>query len=168
MIGEAKGKLVSNTLSDTGKWLVTFETEQALPLSIEGDVRITVEEWKEKRSLNQNSLMWAIIDQIAAKLRTDRWSVYLKALKDYGKVSYILVDPRAVEYLKATVREIEVMDEVEVNGRKTVQVACYHGSSTLNTSEMARLLDGVLQDAKDLGIDSPEARHLKELMTQNG
>ena len=168
MIAQVKGNLLSCELSDNGKWVATFQTESPLPLELKEDLQISLEKWREKRSLDQNSYLWKLIDLIAEKLQTDRWSVYLKALRDYGKASYLVVDEKALDYLKATIRETEVLGEIEVNGRKAVQVACYHGSSTLSTKEFARLLDGVISDAKDLGIETLDDERLKELMKQNG
>ena len=168
MIASVKGKLLSSQPSEKGKWAVTFETESPLPLKIEGDLQISVEKWREKRSLNANNLMWEYIDRIAEVLKTDRWSVYLKALRDYGKVSYVVVDEKALDYLKSTIRETEVLGEIEVNGRKAIQVACYHGSSTLDTKAFSRLLDGVLSDAKELGIETPEEERINELIRERG
>lgn len=168
MIAQVKGNLLSCELSDNGKWVITFTCDSPVPLELKEDLQISLEKWREKRSLNANNLLWEYIDRIAEKLRTDRWSVYLKALRDYGTASYIVVNPEALDYLKATIRETEVLGDIEVNGRKGVQVACYHGSSQMDTKQFSRLLDGVLQDAKDLGIETPDEERLKELIKQNG
>ena len=167
MIAQVKGRLVKCEFSESGKWVATFQTESPLPLQIDEDLQISLEKWRDKRSLDQNSMLWSYLDQIAEKLRTDRWSVYLKALRDYGKVSYVVVDPKALDYLRATIRETEVLGEIEINGRKGIQVACYHGSSTLNSKEFTRLLDGVLSDAKDLGIEVPEDERMRVLSDGN-
>ena len=167
MIAQTKGKLVSCQPSEDGKWEVLFKTEQPLPLQIEEDLQISLEKWREKRSLDQNSMLWSFIDQIAEKVQSDRWSIYLQMLKDYGKASYLVVNEKALDYLKATIRETEVLGEIEVNGRRAIQVACYHGSSTLNTKEFSRLLDGVLSEARNLGIEVPEQERLRILSEQN-
>ena len=169
MIAQVKGNLLSCNFSDNGRWVITFQCDSPVPLELKDDLQISLEKWREKRSIDQNSYLWSLIDQIASVNRTDRWSVYLKMLRDYGKVSYVVVDPRALDYLKATIRETEVLGEIEMNdGRKGIQVACYHGSSTLNTQEFARLLDGVVQEAKDLGIETLDEIRLKEIIRQNG
>ena len=164
MIAQVKGNLLSCSLSDNGKWVVAFQTDSPVPLELKEDLQISLEKWREKRSLDQNSYLWKMIDLIAEKLRTDRWSVYLKALRDYGKASYFVVDPKALDYLKSTIRETEVLGEIEMkDGRMGVQVACYHGSSTLSTKEFTRLLDGVISDAKELGIETLEEERLRRL-----
>lgn len=167
MIAQVKGNLLSCSLSDNGKWVVTFQTDSPVPLELKEDLQISLEKWREKRSINANNLLWEYIDRIAEKLRTDRWSVYLKALRDYGTASYIVVNPEALDYLKATIRETEVLGEIEVNGRTGIQVACYHGSSQMDSKQFSRLLDGVLQDARDLDIETPEEERLKEIMAEH-
>ena len=168
MIAQVKGNLLSCSLSDNGRWLVAFECDSPVPLELKEDLQISLEKWREKRSLDQNSYLWSLIDKIAEVQTTDRWSVYLKMLRDYGKASYFVIDPKALDYLKSTIRETEVLGEIEMkDGRMGVQVACYHGSSTLNTKEFARLLDGVVQEAKDLGIETLDEIRLKELIRQN-
>jgi len=167
MIVSVKGRLQNVLFSESGKWVASFELDAPIPLSITEDLQITLDKWREKRSINANNLLWSYIDKIAEAQHTDRWSVYLNALRDYGKVSYVIVDPKALDYLRATIRETEVLGEIDMkDGRKGVQVACYHGSSTLNTKDFARLLDGVLSDAKDSGIPTPEDERIEELLRE--
>ena len=164
MIGEAKGKLVSNTLSDTGKWLVTFETEQALPLSIEGDIKISVEEWKEKRSVSANSLLWKCLSQIAQSLPTptDIWSVYIEMLKSYsGKFHSVLVLSSAVDDMKRMYRATEVVGTTVKNGVEYAQLNCYIGSSEMNTAEFSKFVDGVISEMDKMGLETPEQRRLR-------
>lgn len=119
---------------------------------------------KEKRSLNANALLWACIGEIANKMRMDNWSVYLNMLKSYGQYTYVLCKPHAVEKMKEIWRETEEIGEVDVNGQKSVQLLCYYGSSTYDTKEFSRLLDGVIQEMKNLGLEPPPSEQMQQAL----
>lgn len=121
---------------------------------------------KEKRSLNANALLWKCLGEIAAALRTDKWEVYLTMLKRYGTFTYICVKPKAVEAVKRQWRECEVIGDISVNGDKAVQMLCYYGSSTMNTKEFSVLLDGVISEMKEMGLDTPSDRELQRAIEQ--
>ena len=121
---------------------------------------------KEKRSLNANALLWKMLGEIAAALRTDKWSVYLTMLKRYGTYTYICVKPKAVEAVKKQWRECEVIGDIDINGDKAVQMLCYYGSSTMNTKEFSVLLDGVISEMKEMGLETPADRDLQRAIDQ--
>ena len=123
-------------------------------------------EKKHKRSLNANNLLWKCLDLIAQSLRTDKFSVYLQMLKRYGRFTYVIVKPEAVESMKAQWRETEVLGDIEVNGKKAVQLICYYGSSTLNTKEFSVLLEGVLSEMSEMGLKLPPSDEVQALLAQ--
>lgn len=119
---------------------------------------------KEKRSLNANGLLWHCIGQIASKMRVDKWDVYLDMLKHYGTYSYVLCRPKAVDKMREVWRETEVLGEVTVGGETAVQLLCYYGSSTMNSKEFSVLLDGVIQEMKNLGIEPPTSEQMQQAL----
>lgn len=123
-----------------------------------------LKEHKEKRSNDANGLLWSCLQEIASIIHTDKWSVYLTMLKRYGKFSYVIVHPDAVESMRKQWRELEVVGEVDVNGRKGVQLLCYYGSSTYNTKEFSVLLDGVISEMKEMGLTPPPTREMQMLL----
>lgn len=122
----------------------------------------------KKRSLDANALLWHCLGEISKSLRPprDKWEIYLESLRKYGKFSYVLMDEKAVETFKRLWRETEVVGEVDVNGRKAVQLLCYYGSSTYDTKEFSVLLDGVIEDMKDLGLQAPMPREVKAALEE--
>ena len=110
---------------------------------------------RERRSLDANGLLWHCLGQIAVALNTDKWDVYLTMLKRYGKFTYIVVRESAVEAVKKQWRTSEVVGNVTVNGQKGVQMLCYYGSSTMNTKEFSTLLEGVISEMQEMGLQPP-------------
>lgn len=123
-----------------------------------------LKEHREKRSLTANGLLWTCLQQIAEAVGSDKWSVYLQMLKRYGRFDYVIVKPKAVEAMKRQWREIEEVGEIEVNGQKAVQMLCYYGSSSYDGREFSRLLDGVMSEMKEMGLQLPPEKKVRELL----
>lgn len=131
---------------------------------LDGDIVYDVVPHREKRSLNANGLLWACINEIANKIGHDKWSVYLNMLKSYGQYTYVLCKPHAVAKVKEVWRETEEIGEIDVDGQKAVQLLCYYGSSTYDTKEFSRLLDGVIQEMKNLGLQPPLSEQMQQAL----
>ncbi|MBO7326266.1 MAG: hypothetical protein J6U74_02010 [Clostridia bacterium] len=129
-----------------------------------------IKEYKEKRSLNANALLWKCLGEIASALRSDKWEVYLQMLKRYGTYTYICVKPKVVEAVKKQWRECEEIGHINIDGQEAVQLLCYFGSSTMNTKEFSRLLDGVISEMREMGLDTPDKdleRVIKQLEAEH-
>ena len=167
---DAIGKLVNvsqNLL--TGKTELTFETERPVTAQIddikdEERLSIKVSKYREKRSISANGLLWHCLGEMATVLRADKWDIYLKMLKRYGKFTYVCVKEKAVEAMKRQWRECEVVGEVTVNRQKAVQLLCYFGSSTYDTKEFSALLDGVISEMVEIGLEPPTPADIKAAM----
>ena len=125
---------------------------------------IEIKKYRKKRSLNANNLLWNCIGEIASVLRADKWEIYLQMLKRYGKYTYICVKPSVVDAMKANWRESEVIGEIDINGTKAVQMLCYFGSSTYDTKEFSVLLDGVISEMRELGLQPPPTEEMKRAL----
>lgn len=163
---------------------VQFKTKQPLitldvkanPADLEQligfDLDISLAKHRNKRSLDANAMLWACLGEIASALRTDNWSMYLHELERYGKFAHILVRPDMIEAVKRQWRETKVVGETQVVDQETgeikpmVQMICFFGSSTYNTAEFSRLLDGVVSDMKDLGLPVPPDGDMKRLIEE--
>lgn len=153
------------------KYIVSFVinepvTQEMLEPLQDSKLSINVKKYRKHRSLDANRLLWACLGEIASTLRTDKWEVYLLMLKRYGKFTYICVKPNMVDAMKAQWRESEVIGEVDINGQKAVQLLCYFGSSTYNTQEFSVLLDGVVSEMVELGLQPPMSQDMKRALDQ--
>ena len=129
-------------------------------------VEIEIRKPKRKRSLTANSYFWVLVQGISGKLHTDHMTQYIEQLKKYGAFVDCAVIDRAVPTLRDAYRYTEIMDTGMLMGEPASVVRCYRGSSTYTVEEMGRLIDGTVEDAKDLGIDvlpPDEIRHLVEI-----
>lgn len=126
-------------------------------------LRIKAVQYREKRSLDANAYLWVLLQKLAEALRSDKWSIYLQMLKRYGQFTYIVVKPGAVEAVKRQWRECEEVGKIDVNGTEAVQMLCYYGSSTYDTKEMSVLIDGVVSECQELGIETLPPNELQRI-----
>lgn len=122
------------------------------------DVDITVDKHRQKRSKNANDMLWSCIGDIAKELGADKNAVYLQMLRSYGKYTYICVPPQAVDAVKKQWRETEELGDININGKQAKQLLCYFGSSTYNSREFAKLLDGVIEEMHNMGLETPSEK----------
>lgn len=108
---------------------------------------------RKNRSLDANAALWFLLNEMAAKLRTNKDALYLEMLSRYGVFTHVVVKPNVAERVKAEWRTVRELGEVTINGQKGIQLQCYFGSSTYDTKEFTRLLDGVISEARELGIN---------------
>lgn len=161
------GKLLSVQRDwKSNKLNLTFEvneqpTEEINQIAECEKLSIEVKKFRKKRSLDANGLLWACLGEIAQALHTDKWEVYLQMLKRYGKYTYICVKPNVVEAMKAQWRECEVVGDITINGKEAVQLLCYFGSSTYDTKEFSVLLDGVISEMAEMGLQTPTSEEMK-------
>lgn len=115
---------------------------------------VEIKPHRKHRSLDANAYMWVMLDKIAQAVRTDKDAVYLTMLERYGVFTHVIVKPEAVDRMISEWRTVRNLGPIMIGGQRGVQLQCYFGSSTYDTTEMARLIDGVVQECKELGIET--------------
>lgn len=163
------GKITDITLTLDKKTLISFKVDarpEDIEKYIDTDLDISFGKHRNKRSLDANACLWACIGQIAEQIRADSWSVYLYMLERYGKYTHIVVKPEAVPDLKRQWREIKVVGDTLIYGEPMKQVLCFYGSSTYDSKEFSRLLDGVISDMQDLGLETPIREDIRRMMEE--
>lgn len=116
------------------------------------EVEINIKEPKEKRSLDANAYFWVIVGKIADKLRASKEEIYFKLLKDYGQSVTITVR-KGLDITKAGFKYYEVLKDGLIKGKEFTAYRVFIGSSQYDTKQMSVLIDGAVQEAKELGID---------------
>lgn len=161
---ELTGKLNGSIgFNEEGKLILTFainERMAAFELIDEyigkDKLSIKVEQYREKRSLNSNNYAWKLMTEIGNKTRKSKEEVYLDMLKAYGQSEMVSV-VASVPFGKF-VKYFEEVGESNLKGKLFKHYRVYQGSSEFNTEEMSIFLDGVVNEAQNLGIptETPE------------
>ncbi len=129
--------------------LITYLVGQ---LEINKDKEFEIKEYKPKRSRNSNNYAWSLITKIADVLRLDKEEVYLDMLKHYGQSEMVSVLSEID--VKGYFKYYEKVGETVLNGKEFSHYKIFKGSSEYNSKEMAIFIDGVVQEAKQLDIDT--------------
>ena len=161
---ELTGVLSNNIrFTEEGKAVITFELNERMAalemvdeLYGKEKLSIKVEKYREKRSLNANNYAWKILTEIGNKTRQSKEDVYLLMLKRYGQSEMVSV-LASVPFGKF-VKYFDEVGESELKGKLFKHYRVYQGSSEFSKEEMCIFLDGVVSEAKDLGIptETPE------------
>ena len=124
------------------KWLLNQDREKLFE----------VKPFRQKRSLNANSYAWVLINEIANRLRTSKDEVYQEMLKRYGQSKVISVLSEID--ISRFVKYYEEIGKGHVEGKEFTHYRCFIGSSEYDSREMAILIDGIVDEAQELGIDT--------------
>lgn len=161
---ELTGVLSNNIrFTEEGKAVITFELNERLAalemvdeLYGKEKLSVKVDQYREKRSLNANNYAWKLITEIGNRTRQSKEDVYLLMLKRYGQSEMVSVLAN-VPFGKF-VKYFDEVGESELKGKLFKHYRVYQGSSEFDTKEMSIFIDGIVSEAKDLGIptDTPE------------
>jgi hypothetical protein len=142
-------------------------------------IRLRIEKYKAKRSLDANAYYWTLLTKLAKVLKTSNAELHNLMLSRYGQ-PWIVGDALHLAMLPDSEKtETIVKQSVEYHLRATSQVTTLadgkayrtyitmRGSSTYNTEEMATLLDGLISECKAVGmtdgeIMTPEEKRILE------
>lgn len=157
----------------TDKWLVTFEIEQQ-PTDYDKlkdkHLSLTVKQWREGRSLNANAYFHVLVGKIAEVMGVSHTEIHNIMIADYG-----YKDEGIPNMLLRADIEWERLDAMHLKPTPYFKVVNYEsyrefelmrGSHTYDTKEMARLIDGVVFEAKALGIETMTPNELEKLKHQ--
>ena len=109
---------------------------------------------KKKRSLNANAYAWQLMTKIGDVLRISKEEVYLNMLKSYGQGGAISVQEKFAENFKRTYKYFESLGKSELKGKMFEHFRFWVGSSEYSTEEMSIFIDGIVQEAKQLRIET--------------
>lgn len=153
---------------------VTLGGRYLLEIEAEGDVRgvfdkysqkdcdIEIKKHREKRSLDANSYMWVLCDKLARKINSPKITkeeIYRTAIrevgifKDFGNLSEKDAETLMTAWQLLGTGWIAEQVDYEKDGEH-VRIRCYYGSSKYNTKQMSRLLDWIIAECKEQGIET--------------
>lgn len=162
---------------ETNKPLITFsllegQIEDLNDLS-DKDLTIEVKKFHKKRSLNANAYMWELLGKIAThpSINSSPDEIYEQYIQQM-RLPYQDDDG----YIFVTVKTSVDMSKIEghwcfhsmsADGKFT-SYYMLRGSSTFDSSEMSKLINLVVDDAKNLGIETLTPDELARLEGLNG
>lgn len=130
--------------------------------------RVEIRQAARKRSLDANAYCWVLLDKLAQVLRTSKLELYRDAIRCIGGNSEtVCVRTEAVEKLCEGWQHNGlgwVTDTMPSKIPGCTVVVLYYGSSTYDTRQMARLIDLVIQECRQQGIETMTPEELERLV----
>lgn len=158
---ETTGRLTGASRSFDGNSIVlTFEVDGSAAGQVDNlrsmdMLRIKAVKYREKRSLDANNYAWALMSKISDVLGTSKDEVYEEMLQRYGSI-YEDEDGYVTITVKKSVdmRKIDGHWKYIKDNGKFASYLMIKGSSEYDTKEMSRFIDRIVEEAKDLGIET--------------
>lgn len=129
---------------------------------------VEIKQHRKKRSLDANGYCWILADEIAKKIGNTKEFVYREAIKQVGDFEILPIKDEVVDKWirnwesKGLGWQSEVLDKSKLEGyTNTIN---YFGSSTYDTKQMSVLLEEIVFQAKELGIETITPREKEELI----
>ncbi len=146
----------------------TCKIDKILPLIFRLDkdtiYDVKINKHREKRSLNANAYLWKLVTEIGNILNKSKEEVYLQMLIDYGQSEMISILSEI--NVKGYFKYYKLAGTSILNGKEFNHYKIYKGSSEYNTKEMSILLEGAVQEAKNLGIKTKEDYEIEKLIEE--
>lgn len=158
--------------------VLLLNKKQRLTLELDGDFRdkfdrlhdkpveVTIKKHSENRTLRANAYLWALITSIGNALRESKEDVYFDMLRDYGQGGAVSVLEQYEEKFKKSYKYHEYLGESTLNGKLFKHYRFWVGSSEYSKDEFSILLDGVIQEAKQLGIETKSKEEIESLLKE--
>ena len=167
------GKLIDTSIDiNTRKLKVTFllnedAFEQINEIKDIEKLKIEAKKYRDKRSLDANAYCWVLIGKLAEKLNVKDIEVYRKAISEVGVYEIIPIKNEAVD------RYVEIWKgnglgwicdtfKSKVDGYTNVKA--FYGSSVYDTKEMSRLIDNIVTECEEQGIETMPQDELNSLI----
>ena len=125
---------------------------------------VDIKEFKSKRSLEQNGLMWGLIDKVNKTIngfratKQSELEIYCQLIEMAQiKRELVATIPEAKPTLESTFRVVREVGKLKTDkGQELTKFLLYKGTSQFNTEEMSRFIDALLDYAIESGVDVRE------------
>lgn len=171
------GTIVDIIRTFENKYRITFEVDAVDEVNgLEGILNIFVKKIRGKRSLNANAYFHLLVGKIAEKNHTSKAFTKNLLLARYGQEEFV----NGERYVISALSSIPMCEREDIhtkaigygyaNGKEFTHYCVLRGSHEYDTKEMSDLIDGTVQEAKELGIQTmtpDEVERMKQLWKSN-
>ena len=137
-----------------------------LDTEIKEDKKYDLTEHKEKRSKNANSYLWELLGKLQDKLIIPKEDLYKNYIREIGAFDTLAIKNEAVETFKNAWENkgLGYQTELITSNDVVTELAIYYGSSAYNTKQMSNLIELVVEDCKEQGIETKSADEIRSMI----
>lgn len=140
------------------------------------ELTICIKRFRRKRSIDANAYYWQLIGQLADKLKISKLELHNLMLRRYGQL--MIIDEQAIYTVIPDTDEAEkaVLNAETYHLKPTSQVKrgkggkmyrtymMLRGSSEYDAAEMGALIDGIVSECKEQGIETLTPEEIRRMM----
>lgn len=169
------GRIIDGSRGLMGKPRLTIEINEDEAFETAFDelhakekISIELKPYREKRSKDANSYFWVLCGKLAAKLRIPKEDIYREYVREIGGNYYTscFQDSEVQSVCDCWSRNglgwIYDILPSKLNGCKIALL--YYGSSEYDTAQMSRLIDMVVYDCKENGIETATPNEIADML----
>lgn len=164
---------VSWSMDASGSWLKLRPELPGQAQMVAGEMdpqkkyTVTIKEFRKKRSLDANAYAWVLMNKLADKLNMGVRDLYRHYIPDIPENSQVVCVPtEAVEKLQSGWEHNGIgwcSDTLKSKLPGCTNVILYYGSSTFDQKQMGVLLDLIIEDCKQVGVEYLTPEELERL-----
>lgn len=160
-----------------GKMTITLETsgievDEISKLSQVDKLDVEIKQHKDKRSLDANAYYWLLVGKVRNVTGDSNNRIHNMMLDRYGElermpdgslIPFCIRDD--IDYLEFPYPHLKPTQKTLAKGDKLYR--WYYqikGSSEYNTAEMSHLIDGIVSECKEMGIETLPPEELERMM----
>lgn len=142
----------------------------------EGDYTLEIKKKKKRRSLNANAYLWEMCNQLAAELSKDgtiltKEDIYRDAIKQCGIYKDFfglsVKDADTLRHAWEMLGTGWITEQVDyMPDGENVVIRCYYGSSQYNTKQMSRIINHIVEECKQQGIETMTKQERSLLLSE--
>lgn len=168
---EMRGEIKNLYRDLAGRTIITIETntDAADIEKLSGDLDISISPHRKKRSLNANSYYHVLCGKIAKVVGTSMTEVCNQMIAEYGQMdkelgAVILKDEINWKKLEGIHVRPSLKTQVMADGKLYRAYWLMRGSHTYDTKEMSDLINGVVEECKQLDIETLPPHELERML----
>lgn len=173
------GKIVEITRALSGRFHLTLELNEDDKVKALYDklhdkplLDITIKQHRQKRSLNANAYAWALLDKMAKELQTTSEELYEHMLCLYGYPLYdedgmpVIISVLATINASLLGKHLKMIGEGHVGDKVFNHYKVIRGSSKYDSKEMSTFIDNLVNEAKEIGIETLTPDELERMKAE--
>ena len=144
-----------------------------LALSGKTKLSLIVKQFREKRTITQNAYYWKLLEELKNVLRIGDDEAHVLMLQRYGQIAEDENGNKIIFSLMSHIAPVGILKYSKELGKKTLNVdgkdvefthyKALKGSSEMSTLEMSILIDGLISECKEVGIETDTPEELERL-----
>lgn len=123
-------------------------------------------EHKEKRSKNANAYLWELLGKLQDSLVIPKEELYKEYVRKIGAFDTLAIKNEAVETFEKAWEGngLGYQTELITSNDVVTELAIYYGSSVYDTKQMSNLIELVVEDCKEQGIETKSSEEIRSLI----